>query len=132
MRRDSNDENWQRVKQEVYERDQGRDRFLMCLTDAQAQQFFQNWKSNGSQFIRVLDPAHVLAVSNHSALMYEACNIVTINRIAHDCLDHYKSPLTGKPIPAEIQKNWWKLILGKEQYNELIKFKEAQIFFDVS
>lgn len=128
MRRDSNDPQWKAVKAEVELRDGNKDRFLACLSARQAAYFFD--KNQNNSYIRVLDPAHVLPVSKHPSIMYKACNILTINRIAHEALDHSRSPITGKVIDLPTLQNWWKMILGREQYLELIHYEPAMKYFN--
>ena len=128
MRRDSNDPQWKAVKKEVELRDGNKDRFVACLSARQASYFFEKNKNNS--YIRTLDPAHVLPVSKHPSIMYKACNILTINRIAHEALDHSRSPITGEVISSDRIKNWWKLILGRDQYLELIHYKPAMNYFN--
>ncbi len=129
MKRTDQDEKWVEVKQQVFERDGHRDRLLQVISAVQAQAFFNDTK--GNPLAKTLDPAHVLAVSRHPKLCYEACNIITLNRVAHERLDSNHSPITGKLISTSEVNAWWKALLGKAQYEELISFDEAKIFFDL-
>jgi hypothetical protein len=125
MRRDKNDERWQEVKRKVKERDQGQDRFLKCLTLKE----FEAFKALNPDYLKILDPAHVLDVGDYPSLMYCADNILTINRTAHERLDSNRSPISGNVIEKGYVKQWWVKILGPEQFQNLMKFKDAKAYF---
>ena len=125
MRRDSNDKEWTRVKKEVSDRDKGVDRIWRCLNLKEA----LTLKKKGGVLLEKKDPAHIIAVSENESIMYEACNIVTLNRYSHEMLDSFRDPVDGHNITKREAVNWWLRILGtdKKQYNdfmELLKSKE--------
>ena len=125
MRRDSNDKEWTRVKKEVSDRDKGVDRIWRCLNLKEA----LTLKKKGGVLLEKKDPAHIIAVSENENIMYEACNIVTLNRYSHEMLDSFRDPVDGHNITKREAVNWWLRILGtdKKQYNdfmELLKSKE--------
>ena len=125
MRRDSNDKEWTRVKKEVSDRDKGVDRIWKCLNLKEALIL----KKKGGVLLEKKDPAHIIAVSENESIMYEACNIVTLNRYSHEMLDSFRDPVDGHNITKREAVNWWLRILGtdKKQYNdfmELLKSKE--------
>lgn len=125
MRRDSNDKEWTRVKKEVSDRDKGVDRIWKCLNLKEALIL----KKKGGVLLEKKDPAHIIAVSENESIMYEACNIVTLNRYSHEMLDSFRDPVDGHNITKKEATQWWLRILGtdKKQYNdfmELLKSKE--------
>ena len=125
MRRDSNDKEWTRVKKEVSDRDKGVDRIWRCLNLKEA----LTLKKKGGVLLEKKDPAHIIAVSENESIMYEACNIVTLNRYSHEMLDSFRDPVDGHNITKKEAVQWWLRILGtdKKQYNdfmELLKSKE--------
>ena len=125
MRRDSNDKEWTRVKKEVSDRDKGVDRIWRCLNLKEA----LTLKKKGGVLLEKKDPAHIIAVSENENIMYEACNIVTLNRYSHEMLDSFRDPVDGHNITKKEAIQWWLRILGtdKRQYNdfmELLKSKE--------
>lgn len=125
MRRDSNDKEWTRVKKEVSDRDKGVDRIWKCLNLKEALIL----KKKGGVLLEKKDPAHIIAVSENENIMYEACNIVTLNRYSHEMLDSFRDPVDGHNITKKEAIQWWLRILGtdKRQYNdfmELLKSKE--------
>lgn len=125
MRRDSNDKEWTRVKKEVSDRDRGVDRIWKCLNLKEALVL----KKKGGVLLEKKDPAHIIAVSENENIMYEACNIVTLNRYSHEMLDSFRDPVDGHNITKREAIQWWLRILGtdKKQYNdfmELLKSKE--------
>lgn len=125
MRRDSNDKEWTRVKKEVSDRDKGVDRIWKCLNLKEALIL----KKKGGVLLEKKDPAHIIAVSENESIMYEACNIVTLNRYSHEMLDSFRDPVDGHNITKREAIQWWLRILGtdKKQYNdfmELLKSKE--------
>lgn len=125
MRRDSNDKEWTRVKKEVSDRDRGVDRIWKCLNLKEALIL----KKKGGVLLEKKDPAHIIAVSENENIMYEACNIVTLNRYSHEMLDSFRDPVDGHNITKKEAIQWWLRILGtdKRQYNdfmELLKSKE--------
>ena len=128
MRRDSNDKEWTRVKKEVSDRDKGVDRIWKCLNLKEALIL----KKKGGVLLEKKDPAHIIAVSENESIMYEACNIVTLNRYSHEMLDSFRDPVDGHNITKREAVNWWLRILGtdKKQYNDFMEFlKSKEIVF---
>lgn len=119
-RRDTNDNRWKEVREEVFKRDKG-DRILKVLS---LQEFYQ-LKRNAGSYLRILDPAHYLEVSKRPDLCYEVNNIVTLNRYSHSNLDSFHHPITGEHISKEEVQKWWDRILrgNKAQY-EFLKSEE--------
>lgn len=127
-RRDPNDQKWQKVKTEVISRDKS-DRIFKVLNAVEA--LILKKKAKG--FLDCLDPAHIIPVSANSAIMYEACNIVLLNRYSHEMLDHCKHPITGECITKEEVNKWWVRILkgNKDQYSEFSQMLEKNnIYFE--
>ena len=124
MRRDSNDKEWARVKKEVSKRDEGVDRILKCLNLKEA----LTLKKKGGVLLDKKDPAHIIAVSENETIMYEACNIVTLNRYSHEMLDSFRDPVDGHNITKKEAIKWWLRILGtdKRQYKEFMELLESK------
>ena len=116
-RRDSNDKEWQAVKERVRFRDK-EDRILKILTGPE----YLILKRNAGIQLQILDPAHYLAVSERPDLCYKSYNIVLLNRYSHENLDRFKNPINGDPITKEEVKEWWIRILkgNKVQYDYLL------------
>ena len=100
MRRDSKDQNWQKVKAEVKARDGLRCRLIKVLSYRE----MLILKKNAGPFLSGLDPAHYIAVSEDPSIMYIPENIVMLNRYSHTNLDNYRNPITGEPINPEQYK----------------------------
>ena len=124
MRRDSNDKEWTRVKKEVSDRDKGVDRIWKCLNLKEALIL----KKKGGVLLEKKDPAHIIAVSENENIMYEACNIVTLNRYSHEMLDSFRDPVDGHNITKREAVNWWLRILGtdKKQYNDFMELLKSK------
>ena len=124
MRRDSNDKEWTRVKKEVSDRDKGVDRIWRCLNLKEALIL----KKKGGVLLEKKDPAHIIAVSENESIMYEACNIVTLNRYSHEMLDSFRDPVDGHNITKREAVNWWLRILGtdKKQYNDFMELLKSK------
>ena len=124
MRRDSNDKEWTRVKKEVSDRDKGVDRIWRCLNLKEALIL----KKKGGVLLEKKDPAHIIAVSENESIMYEACNIVTLNRYSHEMLDSFRDPVDGHNITKKEAVNWWLRILGtdKKQYNDFMELLKSK------
>ena len=124
MRRDSNDKEWTRVKKEVSDRDKGVDRIWKCLNLKEALIL----KKKGGVLLEKKDPAHIIAVSENESIMYEACNIVTLNRYSHEMLDSFRDPVDGHNITKREAVNWWLRILGtdKKQYNDFMELLKSK------
>lgn len=121
MRRDSNDKEWQRVKEEVKKRDKEIDRMIKVCSPVE----YILYKKNAGNLINIIDPAHVIPVSEDFKGLYKSCNICSISRWAHSNLDSFKSPITGQPISKEEINNWWLRILysDKNQFKEFIEWR---------
>lgn len=124
MRRDSNDKEWTRVKKEVSDRDKGVDRIWKCLNLKEALIL----KKKGGVLLEKKDPAHIIAVSENESIMYEACNIVTLNRYSHEMLDSFRDPVDGHNITKREAIQWWLRILGtdKKQYNDFMELLKSK------
>ena len=127
MRRDSRDKDWIRVKKEVSERDKGADRIWGCLNLKEA----LTLKRNGGVLLEKTDPAHIIAVSENESIMYESCNIITLNRYSHEMLDSFRDPIDGHRLTKADVQRWWIRILktNKEQYSsfmELLRTKNIK------
>lgn len=127
MRRDSKDKDWIRVKKEVSERDKGTDRIWRCLNLKEA----LTLKRNGGVLLEKTDPAHIIAVSENESIMYESCNIITLNRYSHEMLDSFRDPIDGHRLTKADVQRWWIRILktNKEQYSsfmELLRTKNIK------
>lgn len=117
MRRDSNDAEWQRVKDIVSKRDHNMCRLIRILTYKEALIL----KKNAGPFINKLDHAHFIAVSQDSSVMYDENNICLLNRYSHSNLDSSRDPITGEYIDSSQVRDWWIRILkgNINQYNYL-------------
>ena len=116
-RRDSSDERWQEVKKEVRSRDKT-DRLLKVVT---AKEYLKLKKIAAPALLQRLDAAHVFSVSSHPQMCYDADNIILLNRFSHENLDSCKDPITGERISPQERDDWWRRLIGSEQYDILIE-----------
>ena len=115
MRRDSSDLEWKKVKKVVKTRDNGVCRLskIFPLKDSLILQ------KQAGPYIKTTDAAHIISVASNPKIMYESCNVVTLNRYSHTNLDSGRDPIDGHPITKEEVEDWWIRILkgNKKQYN---------------
>ena len=116
-RRDSSDERWQEVKKEVRSRDKT-DRLLKVVT---AKEYLKLKKIAAPALLQRLDAAHVFSVSSHPQMCYDVDNIILLNRFSHENLDSCKDPITGERISPQERDDWWRRLIGSEQYDILIE-----------
>lgn len=107
---------WEKVRAEVYVRDNGRCRLIECLDFDE----FQELKQNSGGLHKGVDPAHVLRRSEAPSLIYNKDNVALLNRFSHSCLDQFRNPINGKPIKKEEYVYWWKRIIGEDLYKKLL------------
>ena len=125
-RRSSKDKEWQRVKSEVRERDNNQCRLIRCLTASE----YLILKKNAGPYLRIIDPAHYLSVSDRPDLCYDSDNICCLNRYSHQNLDDFKSPLDGHNICENEVNNWWIRILSTN-YKQLNSLKEKELIKEI-
>jgi len=112
-RRSKNDPFWSDLKNKVKSRDRSC-RLMKVLTAKEALLLIK-----GGGPLSVLDPAHVFGSGPFPHMVYDTDNVVLLNRVAHDRLDTFKDPITGKPITKEEHTVWWKRIVGEKIYESL-------------
>lgn len=124
MRRGPDDKEWKKVKEEVKKRDKGLDRMIRICTPVE----FVILKRNAGPLLNILDPAHIIAVSENLSGTYLPFNIITLDRWSHTCLDEFKDPITGKNITKEEVNKWWKRLLhgDRKQEEEFNKWIEEE------
>ena len=76
-------------------------------------------QKNAGPYMKTTDAAHIISVASNPKIMYESCNVVTLNRYSHTNLDSGKDPVDGHAITREEVEEWWVKILkgNKKQYN---------------
>ena len=117
-RRDAKDQEWQRTKAKVVNRDRV-DRIFKVLNATEAIVL----KAKAGYLLNYLDPAHIIPVSANSTIMYEPCNIVLLNRYSHEMLDSCRHPITGEHITRDEVNKWWIRIL-KSNSAQYFEFKQ--------
>jgi len=105
-RRSSTDEEWQKVKKLVDQRDKRSCQFIKCLSAKEAHQL-----QNGSP--TTLDRAHIFSAANFPDLVYNPKNVITLKRFIHMRMDNYQSPINGDPIELNEHWYWWYRIFNK-------------------
>jgi hypothetical protein len=110
------DEKWIRVKKEVGLRDKYTCRLYPFLT-AEEKEIIEESFFGG---LKEIDYAHVFNKSKYKFMKYLPENVVCLSRLFHARLDIYRDPITGKNITKEEVENWWKRIVGEEQYTRLL------------
>ena len=73
-RRGSDDKKWQDVKKKVEKRDQGRDRMELALSLVE----YKILRAEAKQYIKTIDPAHVIPVSRNYSMCYDEDNIISL------------------------------------------------------
>ena len=113
------DQKWVCMRERVYLRDNQFCRLFKVLNQSEKEQFGANF---GWKWKYILTPAHVFKVGSNPSIKYNEDYVVTLNLASHGMLDSGKCPITGKAISEQDVENWWKRIVGEQQYNKL---KEA-------
>lgn len=108
--RSSEDEQWQKVKKEVLERDGCFCRCCRIMTPSELG--IRNKLNLPSYLFQILDPAHYHSVGGHVEETYDIDNLFILCRPCHDALDSYRSPVTGKMISKEEHEEWWQRIIN--------------------
>lgn len=106
-RRGSDDKQWLDVKKRVERRDRGRDRMELALSLVE----YKVLRAEARQYLKTIDPAHVIPVGRNYSLCYDEDNIISLNRYSHENLDSYRDPITGKSISKEEVNKWWIRLL---------------------
>jgi len=115
MRRDKNDLEWKNLKIKVTKRDKSC-RLLRVLT---AKEMCLLLRLAPGYLLNRLDHAHVFGVGRFPHCIYNAQNVVLLNRYSHHNLDECRHPITGLFITKEEVEQWWKRIVGEERYEQL-------------
>lgn len=114
------DEKWESVKQNVFNRDEGKCR-LMTMLRQYNREYIDLLMKNSNGFYKIIDPAHLLARSTYPEYIYEEWNIYCLNRFSHSNLDNMKHPVYGTPINKDDHRYWWLLILGMDYETNIPK-----------
>jgi hypothetical protein len=101
----------------IRERDHCQCRLISILTKEE----LCEWRCNNNNIGGILDAAHVFGKNAFPWMRYDPRNIVTLNRYSHNCLDRGKSPINGKMISKEKHIEWWRRIVGKDEWDYLDK-----------
>lgn len=122
--RDKNDEEWQKTKEDVHNRDGNRCRLCSILTFKEKILFD---RTNPSQ--THLDCAHVFPVSTHPNQVYNRKNVYLLCREHHHRIDDYLSPVTTKSISMNRHYWWWYRVIKKttEDYNQETNYEDLVI-----
>lgn len=112
---------WDEVSDIVWKRDKGQCRFLSKLKIDKYEDYKYIINVAPFNLIKTLDLAHVIPRSKSSNLYYNSNNIVLLSRYVHSSLDTYHDPITGKSITKHRVEQWWKYIVGEEQYEKLLE-----------
>lgn len=68
-----------------------------------------------------IDMAHILGRGAYPHLRLDLDNVVMLNRYSHTMLDQYRHPITGKMQNKKTTLEWWKYIIGNEQFYRLME-----------
>jgi hypothetical protein len=113
------DEEWNAVKDIVWNRDRGECRLIPKLSA----DTFILFREKAQYLMETIDFAHYLGRGAHILEKYNPDNVVLLNRYSHSMLDQLKSPITGENITSEQWNYWWEFIIGKEMKNKLDSIK---------
>jgi hypothetical protein len=109
------DEEWQIVKKQVWERDNGRCRVLAVL-DVKEYGMIKD-----EIYRQQIDTCHVIsrAQAPQPELYYNPDNLFLGLRIFHSRLDTYKDPITNKAITQYERNRWMIRIIGSETWRKI-------------
>jgi hypothetical protein len=93
------------------------DRLMIINNDKDLSQLYEK----AGPWIDIIDPAHIFGKGSYPHMKYDKENILPLNRYSHSCLDQNRDPITGEPISNEEIRKIWKLLVGIERYNKLLK-----------
>ncbi len=112
------DEELEKLKEKVYNRDGSRCRLVAILNKDEYDILLNNaW----DELLNQLDLAHIFRKSTYPSLQYDINNVILLNRFSHNNLDEDRSPLDGGKISKKETKNWWMRIVGVEYYKKLLQ-----------
>lgn len=112
-RRGADDEEWQECKRKVQELDKGVCLLCSAMTVAESIVF-----NNSKPYNTVkMDPAHHIAVSQRTDIMYDPNNVFTLCREHHNRLDQGRNPITGDFCKKEETEKYWQRIIAKRNEN---------------
>ena len=121
-RRDRNDQQWKDTRDKVYRRDNNFCRLCKVISPQEALML----QKNANMQLNIIDPAHIIPVSEASHMCYDVDNIVCLNRYSHHMLEECKHPIYGSPISKEEEMDWWKRIVGDDLLEKLQKRKRSK------
>lgn len=116
-KRSSQDPKWVELKKKVRKRDKSC-RLMKILS---AKEMILLAKHAPRAQLMTCDTAHCFGVGPYPHMCYNIENTVLLNRFSHECLDSFKSPVTGEKIEEREVELWWGRILGGGIY---LKLKE--------
>lgn len=94
---------------------------LMLLYHLKQYELVEELKENAGSKLNVIDMAHIFPRGGYPWLCYDPDNVVSLNRYSHGNIDYLKDPIDGSPITKEEQERWWRVIVGNERYDRLLK-----------
>lgn len=94
-------------------------RLIQVLTEYKDSEGILELRQHAGPLINCIDPAHVMSRGAAPHMKYDVDNIVPLNRFSHSCMDQSRDPVTGKQITSKVVADWWKILIGVEQYDEL-------------
>ena len=112
------DTKWVEVQKEVWIRDKGQCRFCSILDQ---KKYVESIKPHLWGDFKKIDCAHILPRSSYPSLKYEVSNIVLLYRAVHTNIDNFVDPITKKPMTKEEHEQWWRILVGNELYDELLR-----------
>jgi len=112
------DENWEKVKNIVYERDNYECQLMKKLSQFDNNQILKN---GGGDLVSIFDPAHIFGKGAFPELKYDPDNVIVLNRYSHSMLDQHHHPITGVAINKEEHSAFWAWIVGQERYDRLLE-----------
>ena len=123
-RRSADDEEWQKTKKIVRERDKYSCRLCGCLTPGEYKLSSSNCANK--QLLQASDCAHAEAVGTHPDKVYDADQIFFLCRFHHRSMDSGTNPVTLEHMDYNEQWYWWYRIKNRtaEKYDETIDYNE--------
>lgn len=72
------------------------------------------------------DPAHVFSRASNKFMHELPENIIPLNRYSHSMIDTWKHPIFGTPITDEERDEFWCIMVGYSQYQELERISKEK------
>lgn len=125
MRRSKDDQQWQQLKKECKQRDDGYCRCCSVLLPSEA--VVRQSQSDFNPAMTVpTDVAHCEPVSLHLSKAYDINNVVFLCRWCHSHIDNFYSPIDSHQLSENEHWYWWVRVRYKKtwSYDDKINYED--------